>query len=1210
MKNRIQNAILNSITAGKPLRLFILCCITNVIQYGYGQTYVNQPMTGTPAAGVYYNNNVITLSPNFSFTASQGYTLSIEIIHTDCVPLGSNPSTAQNFIMTSTPRIKGMMSNADLANRGTCDLMQTVQYFDGIGRPLQTVMVKGSAQDNDVVAPHVYDAMGREATVYLPYALTPATVSDGSYKTNALAAGAGQSQFYAQPPGGVSQIASPQSVTAFEPSPLNRVTEQGAPGAAWQLSTSNIATAGHTVRTTYTANDQSSAFSSTYTAGTANPGSRIAALYTVTINADMSRTLVRNNNATYAPGELHVTIVQNENNQLSGDCLGATEEYKDIEGHVVLKRTYNLANNAVQMLSTYYVYDNLGNLCFVLPPASNADTALPSQAVLSNLCYQYVYDYRNRLVQKTIPGKQVEYMVYNTLDKVVASQDGNMRAGNQWLFTKYDALGRVIITGLWSSGSSAVSQTALQATVNTYNTLWETTTTAGNGYTIAAWPSTAILSYLTVNYYDGYTVPGMPSKFSSPAGAVSQPTGMLTASQTAVLDPTGSVLWSGHYYDGLGREIQAYGQHYLGGTVSSNNYDAISTTYNFTNAPTSVTRQHFNAVNASAPLAVTIANTYIYDHIGRKVKTWEQITNGSNAPNPANKYLVSQVVYNEIGQVMQKQLHSTDSVNFLQNIAYTYNERGWLTKINDPTVTPTATQLFAEQINYNQTQYGTLPQYNGNIAEQVYNASFSGLQHFTYTYDALNRLTNGNSSEGLNETNIGYDLNGNLKTLTRGGQGAATLTYNYYNNNNSNQLQTVYNGSPVFRSYGAYDANGNAPGDGTGKTFTYNLLNLPQTVTATGVSITYTYDAGGTKLRKVSNGSPTDYISGIQYKTDAATIDFIMTEEGRAINNVSSYNYEYTLTDHLGNNRVTFDMLHGKASEDRYYPFGLDAPLKQNSPPNNYLYNKKELQEELQQYDYGARFYDPVIARWNTIDPMAEKYRRWSPYNYVDDDPIRLTDPDGDSIRTTGSATATASMKQVAETGMGGNATMTQAANGNWTLSTLTDDQALNMTAEQADMYNSLSTMISDPKTASYNLVDGNDAVSQHVFIGDNGAAPAGVSATPGVHTIDMGDIKNMGTTGILTGQGALMHEVSEGYQIQTKGVNANTAHFDTGIPTESAVDGVQINLTRRSAPTINSNGNILTISVPVTVNGVQRTVIITFTNGNILPGGVQNNIR
>jgi RHS repeat-associated protein len=85
--------------------------------------------------------------------------------------------------------------------------------------------------------------------------------------------------------------------------------------------------------------------------------------------------------------------------------------------------------------------------------------------------------------------------------------------------------------------------------------------------------------------------------------------------------------------------------------------------------------------------------------------------------------------------------------------------------------------------------------------------------------------------------------------------------------------------------------------------------------------------------------------------------------------------------------------------EDHYYPFGLNisalsstAPL---SKPNQFKYNGKELQEETGLYDYGARMYDPAIGRWLHIDPMADKMKSNSPYNYAFNSPIMFVDPDG-----------------------------------------------------------------------------------------------------------------------------------------------------------------------------------------------------------------------
>jgi RHS repeat-associated protein len=105
--------------------------------------------------------------------------------------------------------------------------------------------------------------------------------------------------------------------------------------------------------------------------------------------------------------------------------------------------------------------------------------------------------------------------------------------------------------------------------------------------------------------------------------------------------------------------------------------------------------------------------------------------------------------------------------------------------------------------------------------------------------------------------------------------------------------------------------------------------------------------------------------------------------------------------------------------ENHYYPFGLKhtnynndkrkyesedsgllriRPVSIGDKVNNlYRFNSKEWQDEfgLNFYDYGARNYDPAIGRWMNIDPLAEKMRRWSPYNYCFNSPMRFTDPDG-----------------------------------------------------------------------------------------------------------------------------------------------------------------------------------------------------------------------
>jgi RHS repeat-associated protein len=291
---------------------------------------------------------------------------------------------------------------------------------------------------------------------------------------------------------------------------------------------------------------------------------------------------------------------------------------------------------------------------------------------------------------------------------------------------------------------------------------------------------------------------------------------------------------------------------------------------------------------------------------------------------------------------------------------------------------------FSMELKYND---GTLPQFNGNISGQNYTNGTANA--FTYSYDRLNRLTNAAAGNNLGEA-ISYDVMGNITSLARGNFGLNN--YTGYDGNRLTAINGFTNGTY------SYDVNGNQKTN-TARGITnidYNYMNLP--VSIVGPNVSYTYNAAGEKLQKQAGGTVTNYIDGIQYTNNI--IDFIQTEEGLARRSGNSYSYEYNLADHLGNIRVTFyqnpttNQLEVLQRDD-YYAFGLRKEPVAKAGLNKYLYNGKELQEELGQYDYGARFYDPVIGRWNVVDPKAEMGRRWSPYTYAFNDPIRFIDPDG-----------------------------------------------------------------------------------------------------------------------------------------------------------------------------------------------------------------------
>ncbi|CAM4114667.1 RHS repeat-associated core domain-containing protein [Pedobacter westerhofensis] len=865
------------------------------------------------------SNGSIRLLPGFSIPAGSNVRIYIESVPT--ASFASQPSADQNYTSTKIFKVAGINSTNIESVHAASDLNQLIQYVDGLGRPIQNVTVQGSPAFKDLVQPINYDALGREVLKYLPYA--PQDANNGIYRTSGIN---DVGSFYNSPPVGVKATAYPYSETVFENSPLNRISQQGAPGAAWQITNQ------HTNKIDYVTNVANEVKLWNVSGTTATGTSYFGA------------------------GKLYKTISRDENTDVTQKA-GSIEEFKDFVGHVVLKRLWETESKS---LSTYYIYNDLGNLQYVLPPSvnENGPASLSSFSESDDAFNQYIYGYhydgRQRLTEKKIPGKSWVYMVYNQLDQLVLSQDGVQRSKTspEWSFNKYDATGRVVISGVYASTVSAAS---LQTLLNNAS-LWETPQNSGSGYTTVAFPQSGGDNY-KINYYDNYNFPGASNYGFS--GGSNQTKSLLTGSQTRVLGTT-TMLQSVNYYDGEGRLIKNFHQHYLGGVSATGNYDETTNTYDFAGLLKSSSRSHH------ANSAVTIIDTRMeYDHQGRLYNTYKNI-------NGQGEILLSGNTYNEIGQLLQKKLHSG-----LQTTSYAYNERGWLKSVSS--------NEFSENLTY---EDGTVPEWNGNIADQHWGTGSSFPNSFTYKYDHLNRLTSAGSTGVKMSESLTYDLMGNISELTRDGS-IGSYTYN------GNQLYQV-TGTLSTGTY-AYDANGNVISDGrTGVSLNYNYLNLPQIISKQGLAINYVYDAEGTKLRKVSNAVATDYVGGIQYTN--GTIDFIQTEEGVARNNAGTYSYEYSLADHLGNNRVTFYKnpvtgVSEKLQQDDYYAFGL-RKVAQNGQ-NKYLYNKKELQEELGQYDYGARFYDPVIGRFNTIDPLSETSRRFSPYAYGFNNPIRFIDPDG-----------------------------------------------------------------------------------------------------------------------------------------------------------------------------------------------------------------------
>jgi len=554
------------------------------------------------------------------------------------------------------------------------------------------------------------------------------------------------------------------------------------------------------------------------------------------------------------------------------------------------------------------------------------------------------------------------------------------RRSGEWSYSIPDALGREVLRGTCKTlGGANLAQSLLdgKTLVARYDG-----SSGDAGYAVLLDGQAVELAggrFLSAQYYDSYDFLSR-SEFSE-LGFENDPnygkryTGgdksLHTGSIRTSLSPQQTVrMPEAYYYDLHGRLVQSNGRNHLGGK------DRYLARYDFTGRPVQTRESHSSSASGSQRGLTT---TLAYDHDGRLS---QRRTTLSSVTTP----LTARYSYDEAGRLSEKTLGPTP-------VSYTYNVRGWIGKI--------ASAPFVSELRYENPRYGGAPLYSGMVSQWTWKHGQQPENDYVFSYDGVGRMVaakhfvDGARTDGYTERGIRYDANGNLLAISRTAGGAV-----------SDSLRFTLGGDVLLDVSGTstgvfeYDPSGNLVKDGLNRLeFSYNCLNLMQTVqTTVGASkAQFTYGSDGRKLSARAGTGGFEYLGSLIYAYRGGTLSLAqaVTDEGT----IQSAGVNYFIRDHLGSVRAVVDHTGKIVERNDYYPFGgrhenASLPL---TGVNRYKFGGKESLEpvSLDMLDFGARFYDPRIARWNTQDPLAEKYFSLSPYNYCAGNPITLVDPTG-----------------------------------------------------------------------------------------------------------------------------------------------------------------------------------------------------------------------
>lgn len=728
--------------------------------------------------------------------------------------------------------------------------------------------------------------------------------------------------------------------------------------------------------------------------------------------------------------------------------------FEDFMKRTILERRYLNGD----YIDTYYVYNNLGLLSYVLPPKYHTDS---DSIALDAYAFHYTYDNYGRVKTKKMPGcAPVEYW-YDKGDRIICMQDGQLRSNNMYRFFLYDQLGRLCIQGTTPTcyeqrQFSHLSRTdmgpAFQFTGYAY---------FGN---LTECPA-ADCEVEVVNYYDDYS---FLSKFP--------------ALNLECID--GSIL--GLDYCESYQAYAQYGHAQLTGVWQrANNGEGILTTYVYDNLGqivkqaevglgkrASVTEFTYNYVGD-----VTMAATNYYEYNDSN-NTLEELLHANIQNNydiPHTKLLSSSVLYlydyrtggsmtdtiqhftyDDFGHITANDRGGTEA-----DMTYSYDLlHGWLESV-------TSSGGFSQTLT--RESHPSKPLYNGSISAMTWSVpGESTIRCYDYEYDGLNRLKVGRYShlriaatgggpslsplsnipssfdkpfaagQDYYTERVGYDLNSNITSLIRYGLTNSRrydiidkLSMEYEGNQltsvSDEASPLVYDGASDFKDaitpvneYG-YNDNGALTYDlnrGIRQIEYDHLGNLRrirfQESSGSGLravirNTEYVYSADGRRLRTAHKERSMLYGA-------SATMDSIDYCGNLILRNGVPEKYlfdggyvsfdadtllgvHYYIQDYMGNNRMVVNRDGTTEQITHYYPYGgVIGDISTNHSLQAYKFEGKELDRTfgLDWYDIQARQYDAIgVPRWTSMDPLVEKYYGISPYAYCGGDPVNFGDYDG-----------------------------------------------------------------------------------------------------------------------------------------------------------------------------------------------------------------------